>query len=386
MTKIRMASNGSLIIKKAKKIWQLGSGYQCSVLGTCLGDTELSTINSRSDVVGGHFSSSFELHNRFVGMCSVRCAASEAVQRLLMKKYRQMVLEYHRHKDECTVREMWQESIDNGDIAGAYWAISCHPNLSSAFISECYGEVHMLSHNSVRAGQRLGEKIRQLTLAKITLQEKITENTRRQQLREEKNLARIQFLEEELALQKDIQFARTVQAQVGFQPTQNISEEHERLQSENEKLAQRVAFLEEENLRHQEEKEKQDEWFAENLVQATCENCAQADTDECPGKDLCGKTVLYVGGLHKMIPHYKNLVEKNGGLFLHHDGGKEESKSRLPKMLVQADAVMCPVDCVSHDACLTVKKICKQYETPYVMMRSSGISSLIAGLGGLSLE
>lgn len=385
MTKIRVASNGSLIIKKAKKIWQLGSGYQCSVLGTCLGDTELSRINSRSDVGGGHFASSFELHNRFVGMCSVRCAASEAVQQLLVKKYRQMVLEYHRHKDECTVREMWQESIDNGEIAGAYWAISCHPDLSSSFISECYGDVHMFSHNSVRAGQRYGEKIRQLTMAKITLEEKIIDNTRRHQAREDKHVERIQALEEELAQQKDIEFAHVVQSQESPQPLLGVDEGQDRLQSENDKLVQRMTFLEEENSRHKEEREKQDEWLAENLAQAACDTCAQADTDECPGQDLCGKTVLYVGGLHKMIPHYKNLVEKNGGLFMHHDGGKEESKSRLPKMLVQADAVMCPVDCVSHDACLTVKKICKQYETPYVMMRSSGISSLIAGLGGLSL-
>lgn len=385
MAKTRRAPSGSLLITKAKKIWQLGSGYQCSVLGTCLGDSELSQINSRSDVVGGHFTSSFELHNRFVGMCSVRCAASEAVQRLLMKKYRQMVLEYHRHKDECTVGEMWQEALSNGDIAGAYWAISCHPDLSSSFISDCYGAVHMFSHNSVRAGQRLGEKIRQLTTTKATLEDKLAETVRRHQVREERNLARIQFLENELTEQKDIHFAQAVQAQESPVVAQEKVEQYSNLQDENAKLAERVAFLESENQRYKNEKLQQDEWLAENLAQATCDNCAQADTDQCPGQDLCGKTVLYVGGLHKMIPHYKNLVEKSGGLFMHHDGGKEESKSRLPKMLVQADAVMCPVDCVSHDACLTVKKICKQYETPYVMMRSSGISSLIAGLGDLSL-
>ena len=114
-----------------------------------------------------------------------------------------------------------------------------------------------------------------------------------------------------------------------------------------------------------------------------CAECEDQDTNRCPGPDLCGKTILYVGGLHKMVPHYKQLVEKYGGRFIHHDGGKEVSRAQLPKMLYSADAVLCPVDCVSHDACNCVKKICKRYQKPYVMMRSSGLSSLAKGLNDI---
>ena len=59
--------------------------------------------------------------------------------------------------------------------------------------------------------------------------------------------------------------------------------------------------------------------------QDPCLQCADQNTDNCPGPNLCGKTVLYVGGLHKMVPHYRQLVEQFGGRFLHHDGGKEAS-------------------------------------------------------------
>ena len=41
-----------------------------------------------------------------------------------------------------------------------------------------------------------------------------------------------------------------------------------------------------------------------------CSTCEDCNTDNCPGPDLCGKTVLYVGGHHKMIPHYRQMIRK----------------------------------------------------------------------------
>jgi hypothetical protein len=112
--------------------------------------------------------------------------------------------------------------------------------------------------------------------------------------------------------------------------------------------------------------------------------CGDFANGSCKGPDLCGKTVLYVGGQHSMVPQYRQLVEQYGGNFMHHDGGRENSRQLLPKMLCGADAVFCPVDCVSHDACKRVKKICKRYSKPFVMMRSSGLSSLAKGLGTIT--
>ncbi|HHD57299.1 MAG TPA: DUF2325 domain-containing protein, partial [Desulfobulbaceae bacterium] len=54
--------------------------------------------------------------------------------------------------------------------------------------------------------------------------------------------------------------------------------------------------------------------------------------------------------------------------------------NKLPKMLTTADVVVCPVDCVSHDACTCVKKMCKRYQKPFALMRSSGLSSLAKGI------
>ncbi len=147
----------------------------------------------------------------------------------------------------------------------------------------------------------------------------------------------------------------------------------------NQDLEVQCTRLQRENAR----KDEQIKRLQEALLQRgnlDCQSCSDRDTPECPGPDLCGKRILYVGGMHKMVQHYRRMIEERGGQFLHHDGGKEISKSRLPGMIFQADAVVCPIDCVSHDACLSVKKYCKQSQKPYLMMRGSGLSSLAKGL------
>jgi hypothetical protein len=42
--------------------------------------------------------------------------------------------------------------------------------------------------------------------------------------------------------------------------------------------------------------------------------------------------------------------------------------------------VFYPVDCVSHDACLRVKRHCRQQEKRFMPLRSSGLSAFAAGL------
>jgi hypothetical protein len=123
--------------------------------------------------------------------------------------------------------------------------------------------------------------------------------------------------------------------------------------------------------------------FISGTASAGCAGCPDLETEHCPGPDLCGKKILYVGGLKKMVPHYRQLVENFGGRFMHHDGGVEVSRNQLPKMLGCADIVFCPVDCVSHDACTCVKKMCKHYRKPFVMMRSSGLSTLAKELNNI---
>jgi len=120
--------------------------------------------------------------------------------------------------------------------------------------------------------------------------------------------------------------------------------------------------------------------------QGAMEVCDKAGTPECPGPLLCGKRILYVGGRVNLIRHYRELVKQYGAQFVSHDGGIDDSTRSLAKMVGSADAVVCPVDCVSHDACQQVKDLCKQAGKPLSLLRSSGVSSLARRLERMAVQ
>ncbi len=96
--------------------------------------------------------------------------------------------------------------------------------------------------------------------------------------------------------------------------------------------------------------------------------------------DLCGRRVAYVGGRSGIVGHFRTLVERLNGHFIHHDGGKEDHEGQLGRILGQADVVLCPVDCVSHRASLRAKQFCKRTAKPFVPLRTAGLSSFVTGL------
>ena len=104
------------------------------------------------------------------------------------------------------------------------------------------------------------------------------------------------------------------------------------------------------------------------------------DRADTPAIDLCGRRIAYVGGREAAIRHFRALVESANGQFAHHDGGIEDGAQRLDRVLSQADVVLCPIDCVSHSACLRAKKFCKRAAKTFVPLRSASLSSLAAGL------
>ena len=87
---------------------------------------------------------------------------------------------------------------------------------------------------------------------------------------------------------------------------------------------------------------------------------------------LSGKTLLYVGGRTHQVPKLRKLAEEQGADLLHHDGGLAESSHSLTALAARADAVLFPVDCVSHSAVAKVKRICKQLGKSYFPLRRSG--------------
>lgn len=128
----------------------------------------------------------------------------------------------------------------------------------------------------------------------------------------------------------------------------------------------------------------------EELSSLLTRGVSEGDGDafaETGGRDrakLHGWRVLYVGGRSHLVPHYRALVEQHGGEFYHHDGGQETTLKCLQSKLAGADVVVCPVDCVSHAACYRIKQTCKRLSRPFVMMRSSGLSTFARELQAMA--
>jgi hypothetical protein len=102
--------------------------------------------------------------------------------------------------------------------------------------------------------------------------------------------------------------------------------------------------------------------------------------------DLPDQTVLYVGARAHQIPQLKALVERAGARFLHHDGGIEHSSTLLPGLISRADHLFFPIDCISHDAAATIKRLCRKLEKPYHPLRTAGLATLVSALARISQE
>lgn len=99
-------------------------------------------------------------------------------------------------------------------------------------------------------------------------------------------------------------------------------------------------------------------------------DCSPAETKT----DL--KSFLYVGGRDCQVAHLREIASAHGAELIHHDGGLREAVSRIDTVLPSVDCVFCPIDCISHDACLRVKTGCKKHGKRFIPLRNGSKSSL----------
>ena len=96
------------------------------------------------------------------------------------------------------------------------------------------------------------------------------------------------------------------------------------------------------------------------------------------------KSFLYVGGRDCQVAHLRQIATSFGAELIHHDGGLREAVSRIDTVLPSVDCVFCPIDCISHDACLRVKSGCKKFGKTFIPLRNGSKSSLERALQTLS--
>ncbi|MBJ90852.1 MAG: hypothetical protein CMO98_13455 [Woeseia sp.] len=393
------ATNSATRLPRRRKLWDIDKGYHCSIIGTCLSVATLCKLLTKAGMQFESGATDYEMHGFFVRAMSSKNPADKRLARLvnkaLDKTHAKSIASYHNEITSEGLLHHWEQAISSGDIPGPYWAMLSHPVMCEPLATRVHGEVHMLSHISGAANHADIKRLRTLETesAKLRKRVKLAEYKFRQRLmgRDEKIATMGKCLAAERAAYKKLQ-------QQAATTVPGRSQKFTRLQmslADEQRKVRRVSAVTDRQQVELRRLRKDCDILAQQIEQRdgecqalelqllatldALENGTSSRTTESK-INLSGSRVLYLGGRKNMYPFFKNIISRCNGEFIPHDGGVENGTRQLHGALSKADIVLCPVDCVSHGACLKAKKICSDCGKRFVPLRSSGMSSLIRGL------
>ena len=384
-----------------RRLWDLRPDYHCSICGTSLSLADLRKVALKAGLHLDPSASEHEVHGHLVKLASQPGRVAKSMQKLLDRKHRAAVERSRRIRTEAELRSFWAGSLERGEVSGPYWALMTHPLATEALMVEAFGEVHMLSHLLGASNRADLRKLNALEKEREPLSDELARVRRRTA---ERDAEARRFA---ASLAREAQRARSAEnrlaeasARLQALTRDGVHREMQRRMDALEvRLAEAVRAGQDEHRRRTElenassglRRERDD---LRSLVRSLRAECGALEfvltsgsrepdepTAACrPLLDLGGRRIAYVGGRSGLIGHFRNLIRRSNGELIHHDGGVDDSAGRLGRILGQADAVLCPVDCVSHGACLRAKQFCKRAAKPFVPLRSAGLSSFVNGL------
>ncbi len=393
---IDLPKPGALPPARRARLWDLDDKLHCPIIGTCISIEELQRFARRFQFAGPT-DDDFTVHVEAVGLARKRNPVSEAVQRHLEKKFHLVVERFAKLKSDAELRQQWIECCARGEVAGPLWAVCTHRAVSAETRQRAYTDVHMLSHQ-VGAGQ--ADDARRLAYLEGENAELKRSHSRelallRQQLADvSAGLARREgALEQAAVLQKRLQRFESGQAYIEMgQRLLALQTSHEALLGTSRQLQDMERQLKEsrEELRRllaeRDAAVEEREAMAHVLQLREAPVCGNTGSEDCAGcsEALTARCVLYVGGRASLLAQYRQLAERLGITLIHHDGGQEESLSRLPELIRGADAVVCPTDRISHNAYYHVKAHCKRVGKPCLFYRGGGVSGFAVAMARVS--
>jgi hypothetical protein len=365
------------------RIWEFGVNLHCSIVGTCLSAAELRHVVAKVEP-GATAASDHDLHMRGVALAGRREAGARLLQKVLDRKHHAAIARFARAKDAAAVLALWDEALRAGDIPGAYWATLTHPATTEDVVKRAFGDIHMLSHLVGAANRADIRRLRALEEENAGLGEKLERQQRALHQGFAARDATIRRLEQALARRAaertDAPAAQPDDTEATDRLIGDLDRRLAREVARRERSEQRVAAL----LAAERAGDADRAALAAALVELDAAErhlaaLARPHSAESP-LDLDRITLLYVGGRANQIPLFRELVERAGGRFLHHDGGIEHGSAILPGLVARADHVAFPVDCISHLAVGTVKRLCRQAGKPYVPLRTASLACLLAAM------
>lgn len=373
------------------RIWEVPEKLLCPIIGTCLPLAEVRRLTRKHELVSAT-ASNYEAHVALISHCKRRNPVAQDVQRTLDKRHVAWLGRFERVRDETEALALWRSALDSGEAAGALWGVVSGRAATPELLQAVYEDIHMFSHQmgagaraDLRRLERLQTRVRELEADMARLrteqQAKLAERDARIAALQARADRLTSLEEENLRLRERLSGLESAERiRCLEQELAQTAAERDRLRERLRSLKQQVRALEgvasrlRTALRLAEDERDALERFYMDAT--TCTGCE--DSGGCAL--LTGRRLLCVGGRAGLQAQYRALVRRLGAELIIHDGGREEALNRLPDLLSQADAVLCPTDCVSHAAYYQVKRFCKQYDKPCVMLRASSLASFAEGL------
>jgi hypothetical protein len=357
-------------------LWEIGGSMQCSVLGTCLGEDDLLGAIRKCGLSLQGSVTSYDIHAHCVKVATSANALSKALHKLLDKRYEGAVRLVSRADTEEEILALWEKLRDSGQVGAAYWAIISHTHVSPEAMKQVFGEVHMLSHLH-------GRGVREMATQIAEMQRRAAETEARLRRAE---AARNEALAERDAARAELQARATGTSPVdsGDEPPRGAAYRKDTSGKRDRVLAAararaRQAEAESERLRVAVQA-MQREQRREPPAPLACSCCEQQN----PPCRLDGRRILYLGGRKSVLPHLRSAAEAREAILLIHDGGVEDSTHRIEELVGGCDAVVCPIDCVSHGACKLAKVLCRRFNKPFLPIPTASRSGFERALDQLA--
>ena len=367
---------------RRRRLWELGHACHCPLVGVGF---PLGVLRKLVDKVtnGKVLADDYEVHVGAVTECATRNRLSEALQKELERRYAPVLLRFRAAKTTEQVADLWRAAVAAGDVAGAFWAGLTHPRCSPEVEEQMCRDLHMVQH---QAGACVRADITRFNAA-------LQDNTRlAQELAKSQQRAAALLAEKSADAEKHAAQLMQLRAQVVGKDSLVDS-----LRTELEQLRESIPGLETraklaERLQQMDERERA---MRQQIAELKLELARALEAPAMPIQEetrqvvehvmkmplrLSERAVLCVGGRSGNVATYRELIEREGAQFSHHDGGLEDNANRLDASLAAADLVICQTGCISHSAYWRVKDYCKRNGKRCVFIDNPSISSLARGL------
>ncbi len=382
------------ILSKFMNIWEVESHYKCTIAGAILSVEKHKSILKKCGY-NVKAMKPYEYHQQIMAELSDENAVSRKVNNFIRSKSRKYMLKVAGLTDKKII-SLWREYFETGSAGSMFYAIVSYEKTSIETLNNVYGEVHMQAHANMTEIFQIREKLLQvnekLAREKRNIDGKnenlkamfktIKSDTKKMaglETDNQKIKKRVRELEDMLnPVKKRDNTIQKLEHHIAA-IEQHLKTKQQKIRVlEREKKALQIDYFSADN----ENKLLKDQFHSLVNGYKCCnttncpDNVSCNSQNTCPQYQLCAKKVFMVGGIIKLQPFYKDIVENAGGEFYYHDGFMKNTNTNFEAKVKRCDVVICPVNCNSHNACLKVKRLCKLYNKECKILRNSSLSAV----------